>query len=202
MTSRRQFLQMSAAAAGALPLSSQALNLTGPADAGPDPAYPFYKVIYDDRFAECRAFAREAGKYGANLHAHQGDVTDLWYNDLYHRWKEGPVAIAGFTLESHAFVLEILGRDAGLWQVYRGEHIARDSDLLEHRIKASELVVNKADDILNTRRGIGHSVSRLIAEAGDRDDRNATEYRASRPALNGAEHITLVSWVMAPMNKI
>ena len=199
MTNRRQFLQMSAAAASALPLASRAVNLSETVDA--DPVYPFYKVIYDDRFADCRAFAKEAARFGANIHAHQGDVTDLWYNDLYYRWKEGPAAIAGFTLESHAFLLEILGRDAGLWQVYRGEHTIREGNLLEHRIAASESVVSKADSLLNTRRGMGHSVSRLIAEAGDRDDRNVSEFKTSRRVLAGEEPITLVSWVMAPMKK-
>lgn len=201
MTNRRQFLQMSAAAASALPLSGQALNSSNSAPIDSDPAYPFYKVIYDDRFSECVAFAREARKFGANLYAHQGDVTDLWYNDLYHRWKEGPAAIAGFTLESHAFVLEVLGRDAGLWQVYRGEHFVRDSDVLEHRIEASEPVLNKADEYLDTRKGVGHSAARLIAIAGDRDDRDKTRIERSTRTHADQDPVTLVSWVMAPMKR-
>ena len=61
MTNRRQFLQMSAAAASALPLATRAVNLSETVDS--DPVYPFYKVIYDDRFADCRAFAREAASF-------------------------------------------------------------------------------------------------------------------------------------------
>jgi hypothetical protein len=38
-----------------------------------------------------------------------GDMTRFWYDDLYHRWRQGPAAIAGLTGHGPLFCLERLG---------------------------------------------------------------------------------------------
>ncbi len=104
MIDRRDFITRSAAF-GVLPLA-------GPWAAANDIAWPgFYKVVYDSRFELARSFAARANEFGARLHAISGDITELWFGDLYQRWRTGPALLAGVTLESSAVQLGYLARD-------------------------------------------------------------------------------------------
>ena len=93
MTNRREFLQIGIAAT-ALPLAAQSAVAAalGARPRGDD--VPLYKVVYDVRFVDSVAFARRAEARGMATHAIEGDMTRFWYDDLYHRWRDGPAAIA------------------------------------------------------------------------------------------------------------
>lgn len=73
-----------------------------------------YKVIYDERFPLSVAYGREAMRAGLSVHAIRGDMTDLWYDDLYLQWRRRPVAIAGLTAHGPLFCLERLSWDFGM----------------------------------------------------------------------------------------
>ena len=104
MLDRREFIAHGAAF-GMLPLA-------GPWVATDDIAWAgFYKVVYDERFELARSFATRANDYGARLHAISGDITELWFGDLYQRWRTGPAFLAGVTLESSAAQLGYFARD-------------------------------------------------------------------------------------------
>ena len=132
MTSRREFLQIGIAAS-AWPLATQAARAAGfdglaGAASGSSPSLPLYKVVYDTRFAASVAFGRRAASLGAAVHPIQGDMTRLWFDDIYHRWKQSPVAIAGLTAQGPLFCFERLAWDQGLRVVFarstaRGEHL-------------------------------------------------------------------------------
>jgi hypothetical protein len=125
MTSRREFLQIGIAAS-AWPLATQAALAAGFDGLGGTapgmPSLPLYKVVYDTRFAASVAFGRRAASLGAPVHAIDGDMTRLWFDDIYHRWKESPVAIAGLTAQGPLFCFERLAWDQGLRVVFRAEH--------------------------------------------------------------------------------
>ncbi len=87
-----------------------------------DRQIPFYKVIFDHRFQASREFGGEMEKLGAKVHGIHGDITDLWFHDLYHRWKEGPAPIAGMTAHGPLFCLERLAWDRGMRVLSRTEH--------------------------------------------------------------------------------
>jgi hypothetical protein len=116
MASRRTFLKLGVA--GALG-ASFAAPYGRPVDAA---AASVYKFIYDERFPEAVAVARGLGaRTKVGIHAIRGDVTWLWYHDLYHQWgpaKAGHDAdqhlLAGITTPESLFCLEMLARDAGL----------------------------------------------------------------------------------------
>jgi hypothetical protein len=82
---------------------------------------PLYKVVFDERFPSSVAFGDEWASHGIQTHAINGDVTALWYHDLYFRWKKGPAAIAGMTTRESLFCLDLLARDAGLRLIGRQE---------------------------------------------------------------------------------
>jgi hypothetical protein len=119
MTSRREILQAGLAAA-ALPVTARA-ELAESLSGGP--AVPLYKVLYDTRFDASIAFARRAAARGIAVHAMAGDMTRFWYDDLYHRWRQGPAAIAGLTAHGPLFCLERLAWEQRLRVVHR-EQIA------------------------------------------------------------------------------
>ena len=109
MTSRREFLQ--AGLTGALVLG------VAPG-AWPEPhlptVEPLYKLIFDERLPASGDLARQLAGADAPMHAIRGDVTSLWFHDLYFRWRKGPASIAGVTTRESLFCLEILARDSGL----------------------------------------------------------------------------------------
>ena len=107
-TSRREFLQLALAGSALVPLG--ALDRASPRIATP---YAIYKVIFDERFPTSVSLARTLAPPGIPLQGISGDVTALWYHDLYFRWRTGPVQIAGVTTKESLFCLEILARDAG-----------------------------------------------------------------------------------------
>ncbi len=129
MTNRRDLLKIGLAAA-ALPVAARAA-IVEPEASG----VPVYKVLYDTRFEPSVAFARRAADGGLASHAMSGDVTPFWYDDLYHRWKQAPAAIAGLTAHGALFCLERLAWDQRMRVVYRGEHsVARDGSIT-HRFQ-------------------------------------------------------------------
>ena len=117
MASRREFLQ-AGLAASVLPIAASAGES---APEALDKAPSFYKVVFDERFPASVAFAGEMKKLGMPVHGIKGDITDLWYYDLYERWKQGPVAIAGLTAHGALFCLERLAWDHGMRVVYRAD---------------------------------------------------------------------------------
>ena len=80
-----------------------------------------HRAIYDERFEAGRAFAAQARQRGWTVRAIRGDVTDLWFNELSMRWKQGPAPIAGLTAKNSLFCLERLAWDAGMRVVSRAE---------------------------------------------------------------------------------
>jgi hypothetical protein len=110
MANRREFIQ-TGIAASVLPVLATAKELL--------PESQFYKVIFDHRFPASREFAAETEKLGVPVYGIHGDITDLWFHDLYHRWKQGPAPIAGMTAHGPLFCLERLAWDHGMRVLYR-----------------------------------------------------------------------------------
>ncbi len=167
MVNRRELLQLGAAL-GALPL-------LGAARANP---VPLYKVIFDGRSAAGQSFGREVTRLGSPelAHAVAGDVTDVWYHDLYPRWRRGPVAIAGLTDYAAIFCLERLAWDFGMRTVFRADH----------------KVGNEAD--------WGPRVARTII--GLPAGLTAIAPLGPRPEHMTTGEPWLVSWVIAPVRRI
>jgi len=119
MTSRREFLKAGLAASALLPAAARAdFIVAGDLSRGA----AICKVLYDTRFAASVAFARRAAARGLAVHAMAGDMTRFWYDDLYHRWRQGPAAIAGLTTHGPLFCLERLAWEQRMRVVYRSEH--------------------------------------------------------------------------------
>jgi hypothetical protein len=86
------------------------------------PAMRFNKVLYDERTTAGLAFAAEARRLGADVHAVKGDVTKIWFDELQPQWQATQVATAGLTDFNSWFVLDLMARDAGMRTVYLAHH--------------------------------------------------------------------------------
>ena len=89
MKNRREFLQTSVLAS-ALPLAVSPLLPARGAFAGAESGSRLFlhKAIFDDRYAQGRAFAGAMQAFGARVYALQnGDVTSLWYGELDLLWR-------------------------------------------------------------------------------------------------------------------
>lgn len=93
------------AALGVLPLAG------GPGRAADVHWRRYCMVVHDERFELANSIATRAEAHGATLRAISGDITELWFDDLYHRWRTGPAPVAGVTLESSAVQLGHFARD-------------------------------------------------------------------------------------------
>jgi len=115
-TSRRDVLKSGAAlaaiAASSLPLQAVASDVLR-----------FYKVAYDGRFREGSLFGARARLLGADVHDIDGDITGLWYDHLYRRWKQSPDPVAGLTQYNSLLALQMMASVDGLRVIYRAHHV-------------------------------------------------------------------------------
>ncbi|HSR05736.1 MAG TPA: hypothetical protein VLM42_01180 [Bryobacteraceae bacterium] len=91
-----------------------------------------YRAVFDERFAECRAFAGEMKRRGILTSGIRGDVAKLWYEDLRARLRQGPAPIAGLTDRVTLFCLEELARDVGMKVFFRVDHMIDTSGQVQH----------------------------------------------------------------------
>lgn len=169
VTSRRHFLQIGITAT-AWPLVARATHAAG---AGARPATALLGVVYDTRFAESVAFARRSAALGFRTYAIDGDMTRLWYDEVYHRWRQRPTALAGLTAHGPLFCFAELARDVRMRVVFRAEHRA------------------EAD---------GAAMADVVADCLSGRIEIASATRVSVTSPSGAE--PLYTWVIAPALKV
>jgi len=201
MTNRREFLHLGVAALS-LPIAARAgvSSELFPADAQPH-AEPLYKVCFDLRFQECAAFADEIKRRSIPTHGTRGDITELWFRDLYYRWKKAPVAIAGMTAPGAIFCLEMLAREAGMRVALRVDHRRLSDGRTEHEFAGPEEVFTRAADAEGGGTGLPERMAKIVAQFPAERGR-AAKLRFSEADLassNGPDH--LVTWVIAPVQR-
>jgi hypothetical protein len=199
LASRRQFLK-TAIVASALPMVAGAAADSAAAAVRPR-ALPLYKVIFDERFAESRAFADRARNLGLTAQAIKADVTALWFNDLHGRWRAGPAAIAGLTEPSALFCLERLAWDHGMRVLFHAEHRHFPNGAIDH-------TVLNGDDLLRpgelgaARAGWSERIAELLARYPAERHSRASVTAAGLARSANENSTTLVSWLIAPIDKI
>jgi len=144
MANRRQFIQRGIAisAASMVPMIAGAGLPTRPARTD---NLVLAKIVFDRDFADCRLFAQQAARRGVSVHAISGDVTDLWYDDLYHRWKDPQVTIAGLTTVSSLFCLERLAWKCDRRVIFRTDHVRRPDGGVDHALYGPETLLKRAN---------------------------------------------------------
>jgi hypothetical protein len=204
MASRREFLHMGIAAL-TLPISARVAFGAVPENSAAKPvadaamaAVPLYKVVYDTRYADSVAFGEEMGRLGANPHAIRGDITDLWYHDLYARWKQSPAAIAGLTGPGALFCLERLAWDHRMRVAFRADHRYQADGRIEHVITGPKEVVRKSSEFANDEVVWPVSTANLLARFPQERARLQEITFETKRSCSEKDPEHLVSWVIAP----
>lgn len=136
--SRRQLIRTGLAGS----LTAALAVWVGPERAGArQPRVPLHAVLLDERFPEALRFGASARRHGLSTRNLQGDVTDLWYGELYPLWKERAVPIAGLTTYAALFCLEQLAWDHRMRVVYRGAHVCRADGEFGHALAGPHALV-------------------------------------------------------------
>lgn len=200
MTSRREFLQIGLAAtalpaAGGLFSSAADAAVVQPVA----PAIPLYKVLFDDRFAEGKAFGEVAASLGLGYHAMKGgDVTDFWYHDLDLTWRAEPKAIAGFTRHGPLFVLEHFGWDRGLRVVFRAEHRSLGDGVIEHRLSGPAESLSTAAALVPAGADWVRLMATMVTQCAAGCSQAAERTFVTRGVESLPDDETFYSWVIAP----
>jgi len=218
---RRQFVQGSVAAAAAVaaatprPFAFPDISLTE------EPKMNMYKVVFDERFPESRMFGAEAARLGAAVHALRGEVpereepvpygpyaasisdaTDLWYHDLDHRWRESPAAIAGMTLFSSLFGLQMMAGDAGMRTIYRAHHVLQQNGAVNHEVFGPHAAKRHETELRDSQANWGRTAANivlawpegLVTRAKAQSNIADADKRTVGPE-------TLISWIIAPIRR-
>lgn len=203
MTTRREFLQASIAAS-AVPMavgafSSDRQRLDSPAPAGSAPAPNLYRAVFDERFSDSVAFAVEMRRLGVAVHGIAGDMTDLWYRELYPQWQQAPVPIAGLTAHGPLFCLERLAWDHGMRVVFRAEHQFRSDGCVEHVVSASDAVLLAAAGLEGAGSNWSAYVAGLVARCSPGRLEQSPVIVTQRAGSPRVQEEPLFSWVIAPV---
>lgn len=205
MTNRREFLHIGMAALS-LPIAARAGASSG-IFSGEDEqrTEPLYKIVFDERFVACRRFGDEIKRRALPVKAIRGDITEIWYSDLYYRWKEArgaenAGAIAGMTAPGAIFCLETLARDAGMRVALRVDH-RRMSAADEHEFAGPENVWKQAAGLKTIAGNWPERMAEIVARF-PADPSGAVNARILGHVANGAGGPErLVTWVIAAMRQ-
>jgi hypothetical protein len=139
---RRDFLRNAGAAMVPAALPGAIWSSTSPA-AGGDRAHmaagnlsPITAVLYDERYADCRAFAEALRRCGAQPFATGQDAVRLWYGPLRAHLEKNPGRVAGLATYSDFSSSWTCGRERRYVIWFEGEHDGRRSrTTLAHRLR-------------------------------------------------------------------
>jgi hypothetical protein len=205
MVNRRDFLVTGFAAASALSIGNAADVPAQPAAQtgfGSAPRLRLYKVIYDERFADGAAFGTEATRIGLASHAIAGDVTAVWYHDLYPRWQREAVAIAGLTAHGPIFCLERLAWDFGMRVVFRAEHRTPRPGSVEHVLSGPPTMLQWAPALVGAGAAWASRMASLVYSCPERPVLAAMQTATVRSFEGVVQRPEpLVSWIVAPVQR-
>jgi hypothetical protein len=193
MTNRRQLLEAGVAAA-AWPWTFGVAATPGNESPG-GARVEIYSVLYDTRFEASVAFARRAAGRGHAVAATNGDVTRVWYDDLYHRWRQGPAAIAGLTAHGALFCLEQLAIEQRMRVLFRAKHMIRPG-AAEHAIEGPASVVTAACEAATTDCWAAAMADVVTRCPATRTARRTAHVESAAPVGVAATE-PLYSWVIA-----
>lgn len=204
MTNRRQFLY-SGLAAATVGVVTGGMVLPGMAAGSmPSKRVEYHGVIFDQRFVASLGFARAVGASAGDAYGlSDGDITELWFNDLDPRWRKTPDVIAGLTTQSSLFCLEHLARDYGMEVSYRGEHIVEPGHRIRHDLTGPAYLLAQADAAQMRSDAWPHEIARLVRHyrAAQNAHTRSRQIAAGRPVPVEPGVDMLVSWIMAPARR-
>ena len=167
-----------------------------PTASGPSAGSSLYKIVYDGREAEGRAFGAHFAAAGFTTATVGDDPTWLWFDDLHHRWRGA--GVAGLTTPAVAFSLKLMAELAGLRAVVWGRHWIGPSRT-SHVVAATEPALTAWKRQADVGAAWTQALHGMIVAAAARPAAPARFNHASGAREDGARE--MVSWLLAPVIK-
>ena len=159
----------------------------------------FHTVAYDGRFGEARLFAARARQLGADVYDIDGDITGLWYGQLYPQWKRVPTPVAGITRFNSLLALQLMAGVEGLRVIYRAHHIPASGGA-GHEMFGPRAALAAMPRLEGAAEQWAPAAADLVMRW--RSDWTAID-RAHSTILDANAHgvpaDTLISWILAPV---
>jgi hypothetical protein len=196
---RRDFVVHSAAAVASIGIAQRA-SASFPELGAAVRALRPYKVVFDQRFEPCRAFAAGAERLGCPIRPIAGDVTALWFDELQPSWARGEGPIVGITNHRALFCLEQLAWDDWMRVRARIEHHFEPDGTVRHRLFMPRSALHSAAVALAGDEKWPERLAVPLVSALSVDSRERPEEwtAVTRGPARGASHLSLASWVIAP----
>ena len=157
------------------------------------------RFIFDVRFAESGAIAKEIERFGVALSPVADDLMTLWYDDLDLKWRKAPMALAGVTLEDALFVLETFALDRGMHVVYRGEHGLVEDGRITHRLAGPAALIERLKPLPANWEG---ALAKALTECPLGAPQTARAELVSGGAPLSLRDAPLYSWIIAPRDVV
>ena len=167
--------------------------------AGASPVLKLERFVFDVRFAEPGAVAKEIERRGVPLAPIADDLMTLWYDDLDLKWRNAPMALAGVTLAEALFVLETFALDRNMHVVFRGEHGLVENGKIAHRFAGPAALIEGLMPL-------SAQWENALAAALTQCPLGAPEIARAELVSDGAalslRDMPLVSWIIAPRTAV
>jgi hypothetical protein len=173
------------------------------ASALPPLPMPFYKIIFDSRYAPAIAFGNEAARQGFQAQGFDGDLTNLWFYDLHPVWRDRPVAVAGLTNHRALICLQSFASDHRLRVIYQGEHRMHDDGSVEHQVWGPMQSLQEISGIESQNIDWPRKVAQLLKTfPGSPSNRTRATCKSTLKVKSGTHVGSLFSWVIAPAQRV
>ena len=153
------------------------------------------RAVFDRRYEECVAFARDLEFRGVVSSGIRSDVAELWYRDLRPQLRQEPLPFAGLTDRAALFCLEELARDVGMRVLYRIDRTVEQGGRVRHDVAGPEAVIEAARN-LGTEVSFGRAMALLASQTEARGRWRIASQKLTGP-FSPATGTVLVSWVIA-----
>jgi len=155
------------------------------------------RAVFDRDFPEALLFGRAARDLGISTHAISGDVTSVWYDDLYFHWQRGSAVVAGLTGSSALFCLERLAWDSGYRVFLRVDHERSSDGTVKHEFHGPCELLPAIAQLLQ-RSDWGEPMAELLARCPVATASCTSSALPRTPSRSPSWSEPLVSWIIAP----
>jgi len=118
------------------------------------------QAIYDSSYSESLTFANRIQLSDSSVKDIQGDLSQLWYNQLRNQLITNHTPLIGLTSRRDLFCLEELARDVGMKVNFRIDHLIHQNGFVEHQLNGSTLMNSSLNNLGNTT-GFGNKMAEL-----------------------------------------
>ena len=147
-------------------------------------------VLFDSQYLESQSFAAAVKAKGTPITDINGNLSNLWYQQLRHQLLSDRKPLLGMTSRLDLFCLEELARDVGMKVHLRFDHLIHQNGRVEHQMNGSSFVE------LGSKAGFGKKMAELADLSLSHQTAEITVQKLTGP-FTPSDKTALVTWVIS-----